>query len=66
MSDTKLPASLIVSLSNCIMGESFIDTHSKPLEAVGLDDLSDSVRPLNSESTDLDLRFNFVSSISST
>lgn len=36
MSETKLPASDIVSLSKFIMGESFMDTHSRPLEAVGL------------------------------
>ena len=68
MSETRLPASLMVSLSNCIIGESlnlkksvfknsqkkikiekiiekiitFMETHSKPLEAVGLLDLSES------------------------
>ena len=59
ISETRLPASLMVSLSNCIIGESFIETHSRPLEAVGLLDLSESeyripfrYRDRTSESTD--------------
>ena len=38
ISETRLPASDIVSLSKFIIGESFMETHSRPLEAVGLHD----------------------------